>query len=316
MEEVSIHETKDIRPFLEKWPVTWVNVEGLGDVETLRELGELFGLHRLSLEDVVNVHQRAKVDEYPDHQFIVARMPDTGDSLGTEQVSFFLGERFLLTFQEKSGDCFDPIRDRIRGGQGRIRRSGPDYLAYALLDSVIDAYFPVLEKHGERLESIEDEILSDPDSRTISRIHQIKRDLLNLRRIMWPQRGAVNALIRGESGLVTQETRVHLRDCYDHTIQLMDLLESYRELGSALMDLYLSIASNRMNEVMKVLTVIATIFIPLTFIAGIYGMNFDNEASPWNMPELNWYFGYPFCMGIMAVVALALVYFFWRKKWL
>jgi magnesium transporter len=300
---------------LHEWPVTWVNVDGLGDVETIRKLGEIFGLHRLSLEDVVNVHQRAKVEQYEEYVFVVARMPAQGENMETEQFSLVLGEGFVLTFQERVGDSFDLVRDRIRKNLGLIRKRPQDYLAYTLLDAVVDSYFPVLERYGERLESIEQEVVAEPDKATITRIYQIKRDMMALRRAVWPLRDAINGLIRDARQLVSDETRIYLRDCYDHTVQIIDMLETYRETASGLLDFYLSSLSNRMNEVMKVLTIIATIFIPLSFIAALYGMNFSSDTSPWNMPELRWYWGYPFALGLMAAVALGLLYFFRRKGW-
>ena len=315
--EQEIHEPRHVRDFLDKWPVIWVDVEGLGDAETIRTLGEIFGLHRLALEDVVNVHQRPKIEQYDGYYFIVARMVKLGEHLETEQLSLFLGKNFVVTFQEgHPGDCLETIRERIRQKRGRIRDAGLDYLAYALLDAVVDCYFPIMEEYGERLEAFEDELLTYPHSDTVARIHEIKRNLLTLRRAVWPQRETFNALLRDETPLVTNETRLYLRDCYDHTTQLIDLIETYRELGSDLTDVYLSSISNRTNEIMRVLTVIATIFIPLTFIAGIYGMNFNPAASPVNMPELNWYWGYPFSLTLMALVAFGQLFFFWRRGWL
>ena len=314
--EQAIDDPRQVRDFLNQWPVTWVNVDGLGDAEVIRALGEVFGLHRLALEDVTSPHQRAKVEQYGEDIFIVVQMPSLAEGLGTEQVSFFLGKNFLVSFQEKVGDCFDPVRDRIRHARGRMRQAGADYLAYALFDAIVDAYFPIVEQYGEKVEAVEDQVMADPGRQVAGRIHQIKRDLIVLRRAVWPLREAANSLCRDTATIITDETRIYLRDSYDHTIQIMDLVEGHREAASDLMNLYLTCISNRMNEVMKVLTVIATIFIPLTFIAGIYGMNFDAEKSPLNMPELKWYWGYPCCLALMAVVAIALLLFFQRKGWL
>lgn len=319
-EEVVEHEITEpgrVRDFLNKWPVLWVDVEGLGDVETIRTLGEVFGLHRLALEDVLSVHQRPKIEQYGEYYFIVTRMVRLGEHLETEQLSLFLGKNFILTFQEGwPGDCLDLIRERIRQKGGRIREVGLDYLAYALLDAIVDCYFPILEEYGERLEAFEDEILTRPYGDTVARIHEIKRNLLTLRRAIWPQRETFNTLLRDELPLVTNETRLYLRDCYDHVTQLIDLIETHRELGADLIDVYLSSISNRTNEIMRVLTVISTIFIPLTFIAGVYGMNFNSSASPWNMPELNWFWGYPLSLALMAAVALGQLIFFRRRGWL
>ena len=315
--EQEISEPRHLRNFLDKWPVLWVDVEGLGDAETIRALGELFGLHRLALEDVLSAHQRPKVEQYGTSCFIVTRMVSLGERLETEQLSLFLGQNFVLTFQEgRPGDCLEIIRERIRQKRGRIREAGLDYLAYALLDAVVDCYFPILEEYGERLEAFEDSLLTRPAGETVAGIHEVKRNLLTLRRALWPQREIFNALLREETPFVLHETRPYLRDCYDHVSQLMDLIETYRELGSDLTDVYLSSVSNRTNEIMRVLTVIATIFMPMSFIASVYGMNFDPNVSPWNMPELHWYWGYPFSLVLMLVVTLGQLVFFWRRGWL
>jgi magnesium transporter len=294
----------------EAWPVVWVNVDGLGDAATIQAFGEIFGLHRLSLEDVVNVHQRAKAELYDEYYFIVARMAETGERFGTEQLSIFLGKNYVLTFQERRGDCFDPVRERIRKSGGQIRKYGPDYLAYALLDAFVDNYFPVLERYGERLENLEDEVIVNPDRAIVGQIHEVKRDLLVLRRAVWPLREAINSLIRESTAFISQETRLYLRDCYDHAIQIIDLLENYRDIASSLMEVYLSSVSNRLNETMKVLTIFTTLFIPLTFISSIYGMNFKH------MPELEWPYGYLFAWAIMAAAAGGMLYYFRKKGWM
>lgn len=316
--EQALSHPRQIQGLLDKWPVLWIDVEGLGDADTIRILGEVLGLHRLALEDVLDVHQRPKIEQYPGYYFIVAQMVALEEHFETEQLNLFLGKNFVLTFREgKPGDAFESIQERVRKKHGRIRDSGVDYLAYALLDAVVDRYFPILEQYGERLENLEDEIVSRPSGDIVARIHEIRRHLLTLRRAVWPQRETFNALLREEtSSLVTGETRLHLRDCYDHTAQLIDLIETYRELGADLTDVYLSSISNRTNEIMRVLTVIATIFIPLTFIAGVYGMNFNTRVSPWNMPELDWFWGYPLALMVMFVVAVGQLIFFRRKGWL
>lgn len=306
-------------PYLETESVSWVDVQGLGSEDILRRLGQVFGLHPLVLEDVVNVPQRPKIEEYDDQLLIIARMVCPGEARGgfiSEQVSFILGKHYLLTIQEEpEHDVFDYVRERIRTDKGTVRKQGPDYLVYTLLDAIIDGFFPVLEAYGERIEQLEDEVVDKPTHRTIEQIHDLKRELLTLRRAIWPQREVINALIRDSNDLVSEEVRVYLRDCYDHAIQILDMVETYRELTSSLMDVYLSSVSNRMNEVMKVLTIVSTIFIPLTFIAGVYGMNFNTDRSSLNMPELNWYWGYPICLAVMLAVALGMVYFFWRRGW-
>jgi magnesium transporter len=316
LEERTIANLDSLHEFVGKWPVTWINVDGLGDSETIRRIGEIFKLHPLALEDVVNVHQRAKVEQYDDQVFIVVRMAHAGERLETEQVSMFLGKGFVITFQETlPGDAFEPVRERIRAARGQIRNRGNDYLAYALIDAAIDSFFPVLETLGEQVESLEEEALSHATRGTISRIHAVKHDLLTLRRAIWPAREALHLLARDPCALVAEETRIYFRDCYDHTIQLLDLLETYRELGADLRDLYMSAVSNRMNEIMKVLTIISTIFIPLTFIVGVYGMNFDTEQML-NMPELRWKYGYLFVWSLMGAVVIFMLYFFRRKGWI
>jgi magnesium transporter len=304
-----------LRQALAEFPVLWLDVAGLGDVHEIQAVGDAFGLHRLALEDVVNVHQRPKVEVYGDHHFIVARSVGRSAPLETEQVALFLGHGFVVTFREQAGGGFDLVRERIRSEKGVIRSSGPDYLVYALLDAVIDGYFPALEKLGERLETLEDEIVLAPRRDSLRRVHEIKRDLLALRRAVWPQREALNFLLREGESVIRKETRIYLNDCYDHTVQLMDLVETYREIASGLMEIYLSSMSHRLNEVMKVLTLIATIFMPLSFLAGLYGMNFD-RASPWNLPELSWRYGYPACLLAMAAISLLLLAWFRRKGWI
>ena len=312
----TIENIEEIRGMLGKSRVTWVNVDGLGSAEVIKKLGEIFHLHPLALEDVVHVHQRPKVEQYGEHVFIVARMACLEQRLETEQVSIFLGADFVLTFLEDPGDSFDPVRARLKAGHARARDQGAGYLAYALLDAIVDAYFPIVEEYGDRLDDLEDDVILRPERNAIARVHDAKRDLRTLRRAVWPLREAINGLIREPTPLLSDETRVYLRDCYDHTVQIIDLVETYRELGADLSDLYLSGLSNRMNEVMKVLTIISTIFIPLSFIAGVYGMNFDTQASSLNMPELKWRWGYPFSLALMASVTAAMLAFFIRRGWL
>jgi len=296
--------------------VLWVNVDGLGDVALMERLGAHFGLHPLALEDALHVPQRPKVEAYDDHIFFVTRILHLDRDLEAEQISLFLGRDFLITFQEHPGDCLEPIRERLRKGVGQIRRQGADYLMYAIVDAITDHFFPLLEHLGEVVEALEDEVVENPVRATLGRVHDIKRHLLEMRRSVWPLREATNSLLRDESPFVGETARLYLRDCYDHTVQVLEVVETYRELAGGLMDVYLSSVSNKMNEVMKVLTVIATIFIPLTFIAGIYGMNFNPERSPLNMPELNWRWGYPAVWGVMVLVTIGMLIFFRRKGWL
>lgn len=305
----------DIKAVRKVWPRTWVDVRGLADTALIAEIGTLFGLHELSLEDVVNVHQRPKAEDYADHVFIVLRLPPDGGDTAGEQVSLFVGRDFIISFQEREGDCFDPVRARIRSSS-RIRSNGPDFLAYALIDACIDSYFPRLEQLGERIEALEGEVMLSPSPGQVSELHAVKRELLLMRRAVWPAREMINALLRGESQFIGERTLVFLRDVYDHTVQLMDVVETYREIASGLIDVYLSSQSTRLNEVMKFLTIIATIFIPLSFLASLWGMNFDREASPLNMPELGWYFGYPLALAFMAAVAGGMIAYFRFRKWL
>ena len=299
-----------------RFPVLWVNVDGLGDKSTLEELQKQFGLHALAMEDVVSVHQRPKVDAYEGHLYVVMRMFTVGEGLQDEQISLFVGQGWVLTFQEHPGDCLEPVRTRVRQGRPRMRQGGADYLAYAIIDATVDHLFPVLEHYGDRLEELEDQIFEATGNEPAQRLQRIKRDLVSVRRAVWPLREALSQLMREDSPLIREDTRVYLRDAYDHTVQLLDLVESDREIVSGLKDAHMTVISNRMNEVMKVLTIIGTIFIPLGFVAGLYGMNFDSGISPWNMPELGWAYGYPAALLLMASIAGGLLVFFRRKGWL
>ncbi len=312
LEKCSMADVRDARG---RYPVMWLDVEGLADIALIQEVADEFGLHLLSIEDVVNVHQRPKAEEFPDHVYVVLRLPPDRDSGSDEQISLFVGKDYVITFQEFEGDCFEPVRQRIGNGR-RIVTSGPDYLAYALIDACVDAYFPVLEKLGEQVEDLEDRVIADPEPGQASELHAMKRRLLQVRRAVWPMRELLNNLIRDENPNIAATTRVYLRDVYDHTIQLMDIIETYREIASGLLDVYLSSQSAKLNEVMKFLTIVATIFIPLSFLAGVWGMNFDRAASPLNMPELSWYFGYPLALSSMAGMAVILLTYFKVKRWI
>lgn len=297
--------------------VYWVQVEGMGDEAALQAIKTRFKLHPLALEDVVNLRQRPKIEEYGDHVYIVMRlMIRSGDCLATEQISIFLGRDFVLTFQERVSPALDIVRERVRKGIGIIRTKGPDYIVYAIIDTIIDTYFPLLEHYSDRIEELELAILNATARQPVNAIHNLKQELMVFRRVVWPTRDAMNHLLREPPEFLVAETRIHLRDCYDHTVQLIDLIETYRELTSDLMDIHLSNTSNRMNEVMKVLTVVSTIFIPLTFIAGVYGMNFDPHVSPYNMPELEWRYGYFLCLGLMVATAVALLVAFRWRGWI
>ncbi|MDA0674128.1 MAG: magnesium/cobalt transporter CorA [Cyanobacteria bacterium] len=316
---VAIAQPEDCTPYLNTDTVSWVDVCGLGQEAVWQRIGDVFALHPVVLEDVVNVPQRPKTENYGDQLVVVLHMVmllPGQQRFFNEQVSFVLSPTYLLTVQEEADyDCFGPIRDRIRFDRGHLRQRAADYLLYSLIDAVVDGIFPVLESYGERVEILETEITQTPTTNTLADIHQFKRELIALRRSLWPQREAIAALLREDCTLVSNEVKVYLRDCYEHVVQALDMLETYREVASSLMDVYLSSVSNKMNEVMKTLTVISTIFIPLTFIAGIYGMNFNPDASPWNMPELNWAWGYPAVWLVMVALSAGLIYFFWRRGW-
>jgi len=314
--EEKVTNLDELSERLGKQAVTWVAVNGLGNAKTIGRLGQIFGLHVLALEDVVNVHQRPKIEKYDDHLFVVARVLGHAGDLESKQISVFVGKNFVLTFQEHSDDFFEPVRKRLRKNKGRIRKAGADYLLYALLDSVIDAYFPVTEEIGDQIDLLDEHITSDNFNNPVREIHKIRSNLLMLRKINWGMREVVNSLMRDDFDLIGDEIRIYLRDSYDHTMQIIDAVESCRELASDLRDFYQTQLANRTNDIMKVLTIIATIFIPLGFIAGVYGMNFNPKISDWNMPELNWVYGYPFALVLMIGVASSLLVFFWYRGWL
>ena len=306
-------------PYLDSHSVSWVDVQGLGSEDVLKRLGKVFKLHELVLEDIVNIPQRPKFESFEDQELIILHMVtsrEDGKGFYDEQVSLILGKNYILTVQEEpETDVFEPIRQRIHRNRGAIRSQKADYLAYALIDAIVDGFFPVLEDYGERLEDLQDEVVANPTRQTLDKIHKIKRELLLLRRAIWPQRDAINSLIREESPLIDRETRVFLRDCYDHTVQVMDMVETYRELAANLMDIYLSSLSNSTNEIMRFLTVISTVFIPLTFFAGVYGMNFDTSVAG-NMPELKMSFGYTYFWLLNFSISGGLLFYFWKKGWL
>lgn len=300
-------------PFANPPAVTWLNVDGLHEVGMLAGIAERAGLHPLLVEDVVSVGQRPKVERYENHLFIVLRSLQWHDERGEvteEQVSFVLAKDWLLSFQEEAGDSFDAVRARIRTAGSSVRAHGADYLAYRLMDATIDEYFAVLEKLADRIEALENNVIDDPTPRTMHEIHHLRRELLIMRKAVWPLRELFGTLMRDESGLITAETKLFLRDAYDHAIQVVDTVETLRDLVSGMIELYLSTVSNRMNEVMKVLTVIATVFIPLTFLVGVYGMNFDH------MPELHWRWSYPVLWAVMIGMVAAMLVYFRRRRWL
>ncbi|MBI5892825.1 MAG: magnesium/cobalt transporter CorA [Deltaproteobacteria bacterium] len=317
-DEAQVHELdiKDIEqcfPFKDKPTVTWLNVEGLHKPEIIQKLGACYGLHPLSLEDILNTDQRPKIEDYKDYLYIVLKMlhNSKGSEFAVEQISLILGPNFVISFQEGiEGDAFNSVRDRIRSGKGRIRGMGADYLAYSLIDAIVDNYFIIMEKIGENIENIEDELVANPTIKTLHKIHQLKRELIFLRKAVWPSREVVDIMERRGSPLIKDTTAVYLRDIYDHTIQVIDAIEISREMLSGMLDIYLSSVSNKLNEIMKFLTIIGTIFIPLTFIVGIYGMNFEF------MPEIKWRYGYFAVMALMSAIAVFMLFYFRKKKWI
>lgn len=293
--------------------ITWINVDGIHQIETFEKLGKCFELHPLTLEDILNTDQRPKVEDFGDYMYVVLKMfsyEDKSNEILIEQVSLILGPNFVLSFQEDVGDVFDPIRERIRNGKGKIRKMGADYLVYTLLDAIVDNYFIILEKIGEQIEFIEERLIINPASDTLNTIHKLKREMLFLRKSVWPLREVISNMERVESSLIKGSTKIYLRDVYDHNIQIIDTIETLRDMLSGMLDIYLTSISNRLNAVMKVLTIIATIFMPLTFLAGIYGMNFKY------MPELEWKWGYPLILLIMFSIGVSMLFYFKRKKWL
>ena len=293
--------------------VTWINVDGVHQLENIEQIGIHFKIHPLVLEDIVNTGQRPKMEDFDNYLFIVLKMlyyDVTENETKTEQVSLILSANYVISFQETEGDVFDPIRERLRIDRGRVRKMGADYLAYSLIDAIVDNYFMVLEKIGEKIEDIEDDMIKNPTPEVLQTIHRLKRELIFLRKSVWPLREVISRLERWESPLIAKSIDIYLRDVYDHTIQVIDALETFRDMLSGMLDIYLSSVSNRMNEVMKVLTIIATIFIPLTLVAGIYGMNFKY------MPELDTPWGYPMVYIIMLAVSAVMLIYFRRKKWL
>jgi len=313
-QEREVKTVEECFSFREKPTVTWINVEGVHQVEVVEKLGNCFGLHALVLEDILNTDQRPKMEVYGDYIYIVLKMLYGGDvnhPMETEQVSLILGLNFAISFQEgKEGDVFDPVRERIRSGKGLIRKMGSDYLAYSLIDMIVDSYFLILERLGEKIELLEEELMKDPTHKTLQEIREFKNEMIFVRRVVWPLREVISGLERKESPLVKETTEIYLRDVYDHTVQVMDAIEVYREMLSGMLDIYLSSVSNRLNSVMKVLTIIATIFMPLTFIAGIYGMNFKY------MPELEWRLGYLVVWLVFVIVGVSMLIYFKKKKWL
>jgi len=312
LQEKEIHTLEGALPPADKKAVTWVHIDGLQDVHLLEQMGNVFDLHPLTLEDILNTEQRPKSEDHADYLFIVLRLfhEDAGGSLIAEQVSIVFGPNWLISLQEKEGRLFDPIRERLRNEKGRLRKAGADYLAHALLDTIVDGYFVILDKLGEKIENLEEALVGRPSPETLRAIQALKREMIFLRKSVWPLREMIGALGRSDSPLIREPSVIYFRDVYDHAVQVIDTIETYRDMLSGMLDIYLSSISNRMNEIMKVLTIIATVFMPLTFLAGVYGMNFKH------MPELEWPWGYFSLWGVMIVIAVFMLIAFRRKKWL
>jgi magnesium transporter len=311
LEEIEIEQIEECFSFKDRQTVNWINVDGL-HAGIIAQLGQCFEIPSLALEDILNTHQRPKLEDFGSGLFIVLKMLSCDprrQGIQIEQVSVILGSNYVLSFQEREGDVFEPVRQRIRNNKSHLRKNGPDYLTYALLDAIIDNYFLILEMVGEQIATVEDELLANPTPQTVQTIHYLKREMIYLRKSVWPLREVISGLSREEVALISPNTRIHLHDVHDHTIQVIETIETYREMLAGMLDLYLSTTSNKMNEVMKVLTIIATIFIPLSFIAGIYGMNFY-------IPEVHWSWGYPLILSLMFLISLGMLAYFRKKKWL
>ena len=313
LQEKEIKTVGECRQFKDSPTVAWIQIEGIHDTQILEELGAVFGLHPLTLEDILNTDQRPKMEDFCEYIYIVLKTfynhADENNETTSEQISIILGPTFVISFQEKETDIFKPIRERIRAGKGRLRKSGADYLAYSLIDTIVDNYFTILEHLGEKIEIIEESLVKNPSTQTLQAIQHLKREMIFLRKSVWPLRETISSLERTECQLIQEATGLFLKDIYDHTIQVIDTIETFRDMLSGILDIYLSSISNRMNEIMKVLTIIATIFMPLTFLAGVYGMNFKY------MPELEWHWGYFFILGIMITIAVSMLVYFRKKRW-
>jgi len=313
-QEKELKTVEECFPYKDKPTMTWINIDGLHQKDVLEKLSGHFGFHPLVMEDIMNTDQRPKMEDYADYLYIVLKMlyyNDKENKITTEQVSLIVAPHIVISFQEGlEGDVFSPLRERLRNDKGKVRKMGSDYLAYSMIDAVVDSYFMILEKLGERIETLEEELISDPGTETLHEIHYIKREMIFLRKAVWPLREVIGMMMRGESPLIHDSMKIYLRDVYDHTIQVIDTIETLRDMVAGMLDIYLSSVSNRLNAVMKVLTIIATIFIPLTFIVGVYGMNFKY------MPELEWRFGYPLIWLVMIAISISMLLLFRRKKWL
>ena len=312
VEDREVKDVEELKTALASDKITWIDVQGFGDTKTISRIAEIFSIHTLALEDIVNVPQRPKAETYGDDVLVITRMVslDVAREVQMEQVAVLLAGNCVVTFQERHGDVLDPLRTRINDAKARIRKHGADFLMYAIIDTVVDGYYPVIDELGDHLETLEDVMMDDPSTQALMQLNRTKNLLVNLRRAIWPQREAVGSMIREENEYISEEVRVYLRDTYDHCVQSAEVIEMYREMATGLVNIYLSSVANRSNEVMKVLTIMASIFIPLTFMAGIYGMNFEN------MPELKMKWAYPTFWLVMSTTAIGMVIYFWRKGWL
>lgn len=307
----------DVHANRDRWPILWLDCTGLANVDLIAEIGRLFNLHPLALEDVVNTGQRPKVDFFEDHAFIVVKMIDDAETHRYEQISLFLGGNFIVTFQEREGDPFDPVRKRIESSApNRLRTRGADYLAYALIDAIVDSYFPPIEAAGDIVDGIEDEMLHKAHKHQMRQLHELRRDANVLKGVLWPMRDTLATLIRNDAPFVKAETKIFLNDTLDHSLRQIELVETQRDMLTGLIEMHLSLTQAHTNDVISYLTIVSVIFMPLTFLVGVWGMNFDPAASPWNMPELKAYYGYPSALLFMALVAAGLIAFFKWKKWL
>ena len=313
-QEEELKTAEECFPYKDKPSMTWINIDGIHQKEILEKFSGHFDFHPLVMEDIMNTDQRPKMEDYTDYLYIVLKMlyyNDEENKITTEQISLIVAPHIVISFQEGlEGDVFSPLRERLRNDKGKVRKMGADYLAYSLIDAIVDSYFTILEKLGERIEILEEELISDPGTETLHEIHYLKREMIFLRKAVWPLREVIGMMMRGESLLIHDSMKIYLRDVYDHTIQVIDTIETLRDMVTGMLDIYLSSISNRLNAVMKVLTIIATIFIPLTFIVGVYGMNFKY------MPELEWRFGYPMVWLVMLIIGISMLLLFRRKKWL
>ncbi|MDF9409620.1 magnesium/cobalt transporter CorA [Pelotomaculum isophthalicicum JI] len=312
-QEKQIETVDECLSFKDSPAVTWINIDGLHQVEIVENIGQCFGLHPLLLEDILDTGHRPKMEDYGEYVHVILKMlffDENSNNVVTEQISIILGSHYVLSFQEREGEIFNQLKERIRSGLGRVRKMGADYLFYALIDSIVDSYFVVLEKLGEKIELLEERLVTNPSPVTLKAIHKLKTGMIFLSKSVWPLREVISGLERGETPLIKEPTGIYLRDVYDHTIQVIDTLETYRDMITGMLDIYLTSINNKISEIMKVLTVITTIFIPLTFIAGVYGMNFEY------MPELQWRWGYPAVLSVMIIIGVLMGFYFKRRKWL